>query len=86
MFDHREEHVAHLAFVFWRHHDYVWHAAQIGDVEQSMMSRSISAGNATTVEAKLNVQILNTNIMNKLIECALQERRVDRADWLQSLR
>ena len=51
-----------------------------------MMSRSISAGNATTVEAKLNVQILNTNIMNKLIECALQERRVDRADWLQSLR
>src|SRR6185369_5631133 len=33
MLQHREQHVAHLAFVFRRHHDDVWHWSQIGDIE-----------------------------------------------------
>src|SRR5687767_11440982 len=57
--DHCEHHVAHLAFVFRRHHDDVGNGTHVSDVEQAVMSLSVSAGDAAAVETKLDVQILN---------------------------
>src|ERR1051325_9647975 len=81
---HREHHVAHLAFVFRRHHDDVWHGAQVRDVEQTMMRLAVAARDTATVETELHVQILDADVVYQLIETTLQEGRVDRADWLQS--
>ena len=64
MFGHGEEHVAHFAFVFRRHQDYVRHAAQISDVEQPVMRRAVAAGDASAIETELHIQILNTHVMD----------------------
>ena len=82
--DHREQHVAHLAFVLRRHHDDVRHAAQVSDVQQAVMRRAVAAGDAAAVQAELDVQILHADVVNDLIERALQESRVNRANRLQS--
>ena len=62
--DHREQHVAHLAFVFRRHQDDVRHGAQIRDVEQAVMSLSVATGDTAAVHAKLHVQILDADVVN----------------------
>src|SRR6266480_1124578 len=84
MLGHREKHVPHFAFVFRRHQNDVWDAAQISDVEQAMMRWPIAAGDAAAIETELHVEILNADVVNHLIERALQKSRVDRADGLQS--
>src|SRR5215467_5104614 len=53
MFEHRVEHVAHLAFIFRGHQDDVWHSSQVRDVEQSVMCLTVAAGDAAAVETKL---------------------------------
>ena len=64
MFRHGEEHVAHFAFVFRGHQDYVRHSAQISDVEQPVMRRAVAAGDSSAIETELDVQILNTHVMD----------------------
>src|SRR5687768_14924968 len=54
--NHREHHVAHLAFVFRRHDDDVGDGTHVSDVEQAVMSLSVTAGDAAAVETKLDVQ------------------------------
>src|SRR5580765_4221999 len=73
MLKHGEHHVAHLALVFWSHQDNVWHSPKICDVQKTMMRLTVAAGNAATIEAELNVQLLNTDVVNKLIKTALKE-------------
>src|ERR1051325_11813278 len=77
VFEHRVEHVAHFAFVLRRHHHDVWNRPQVSDVEQSVMCLPVAAGNAAAIETKLNVQILDADVVNELVEAALKERRVD---------
>ena len=74
MVDHRKHHVAHLAFVPRRHEDDIRNGPQVGDVEQAVMRGPIAACDAATVEAKLDVQVLNADVVNELIKSALQER------------
>src|SRR5687767_15788746 len=69
--DHREHHIAHLAFVFRRHDDDVGHSAQICDIEQAMMSLPVASGDTTAIQAELNVEILNADVVNDLIETTL---------------
>ena len=71
--DHREQHVAHFAFVFRRHQNDVWNGAKVSDVEQPVMRLSIAAGNAATIETKLHVQILNTDVVDHLVKAALEK-------------
>src|SRR5215213_11029262 len=84
MFKHREHHVAHLAFILWRHHDDVWYRSQVRDIEQAMVCLSVATGNAAAIETKLHVQILNTNVVDQLIEATLKERGIDRANRFES--
>src|SRR5687767_15265245 len=81
---HRVEHVAHLAFVFRRHHDDIRDRAKVSDVEQPVMCLSIAPGDPAPIQTEFDVQILNANVMDQLIESALQERRVDRANRFQT--
>ena len=71
MFQHREEHVAHFAFVFRRHEDDVRHWPQVRDVEQAVVRLAVAAGNAAAIETELHVQILNADVVNHLVETAL---------------
>ena len=84
MLDHGKQHIAHLAFIFRRHQNHVRHASQVGNIQQSMMRRAVTSGNPAAIQAELDVQVLNADIVNQLIERALQKRRVDRADRLQA--
>ena len=84
MLDHREQHVAHLALVFRGHQHEVWNAAQICDIQKSVMRWAITAGHTATIETKLHIQILNADVVDQLIKPALQKRRIDRADWCQT--
>ena len=57
---------------------------QIGDVQQSVVRWTIATRDAAAIQAKLHIQILNADVVNHLIEGALQESRVDRANRFQS--
>src|SRR5690349_17271316 len=59
--DHRKQHVAHLAFIFRRHQDDVRNRTQVRDVEQPVVSLAVAAGDATTIETELHVEILNAD-------------------------
>src|SRR6267154_2929232 len=48
------------------------------------MRGSVTSGNATSIQTKLDVQVLNAHIVDQLIKGALQKGRVNRADRLQS--
>src|SRR6185369_11503055 len=84
VFEHGKQHVAHFAFIFRRHQDDVGYRTKICDVEQSVMSLAIAAGDAAAIETKLHVQILDADVVYYLVETALQEGRIDRAHRLQS--
>src|SRR5215213_8880806 len=63
---HREEHVAHLAFVFRGHDDDVRYGAKIRDVEQAVMCLAVAAGDAAAIETKLHVEILDADVVYEL--------------------
>ena len=46
-----------------------------------MMRRAIPAGDPASIQAELHIEILNADIMNQLVESALEKRRVNCADW-----
>jgi hypothetical protein len=59
--------------------------AQIGEVEQSVMGRAVGADEAGAVEHEGDRQLLERHVVHDLVEAALQEARVDRADRAQAL-
>jgi hypothetical protein len=71
VFDHREQHVAHFALILRRHHDDVGHGAKISNVEEAMVSLTVTTRDATTIQAELYVQVLNTNVMDQLVKTSL---------------
>src|SRR5882762_4824890 len=64
VFHHRQQHVAHLAFIFRRHDDQVGNGAKISDIEQAVVGWAITAGQTTAIQTELNIEILNTNVMD----------------------
>src|SRR5262249_36489228 len=81
---HRKQHVAHLALVLRGHHDDVWNGAKISDVDQTVVSLSVTTGDTAAVQTKLHVEILYADVVDQLIVTALKKRGVDRADRLQT--
>ena len=69
-----------FGFIGRCHDDEVGQGAQIGDVERSRMGRAVRANEASPVDGKAHGQVLDRHVMHHLIEGALQERRVDRAE------
>ncbi len=58
-------------------------ATKISNVQQPVVRRAVATRDAATIETELHIQILNADVMNDLIESALQESRIDGADRLQ---
>jgi hypothetical protein len=48
------------------------------------MRRAIAARDAAAIQTEFDVQVLEADVVNQLIERALQESRVNRANRLQS--
>ena len=63
--------------------DTVWTVERLLTVFPQLGQRLTTAGDAATIEAEFHVEILNTDVMNDLIERPLQKSRVDRADRFQ---
>ncbi len=59
--------------------------AQVGDVEDAVVRRPVVADEAGAVHREGDVELLETDVVDDLVEGALQERRVDRADGLGAL-
>jgi hypothetical protein len=50
-----------------------------------MMRLSVTTGDPTAIQAKLHIQVLDTNVVDQLVKTSLQECRVDRTNWRQAL-
>src|ERR1035437_2446063 len=68
VFDRRQQHIAHLGFVFGCHQDNVWVAAEVCDIHESMVCRSVGADYSGAIHGKSNIQILQADIMNDLVK------------------
>ena len=66
--------------------DHVRDAAQVADVEEAVVGRAVVAGEAAAVHAEHDVEILQADVVDDLVERALQEGRIDRAERLVALR
>ena len=66
--------------------DHVRQAAQVGDVEGAVVGRAVVADEAGAVHREDDVELLQADVVDDLVEGALQEGRVDRADRLGALR
>jgi hypothetical protein len=62
---------AHLALILRRQQNDVGYSAQVRNIEQAVMGGTIAAGNASSIQAELDVQVLNTNIVDHLVETSL---------------
>ena len=65
------KHLAAFIFIAWCHDDQVWNTAHETDIKCPLVSLSIGADNASTVNGEENWQILNGDIMNELVISAL---------------
>ena len=59
--------------------------AEVGDVEDAVVGRAVVADEPGAVHREDDVQLLQADVVDDLVEGALQEGRVDRADRLGAL-
>ena len=59
--------------------------AEVGDVEGAVVGRAVVADQAGAVHREDDVELLQADVVDDLVEGALEEGRVDRADRLRAL-
>ena len=74
------EHVLELVLVLRRHDDRVREDPEEGVVEQPVVRPAVVAGDAAAIERESDRQVHETDVVEDLVETALQEGRVDRHD------
>ena len=79
------EHVHQHRLVARGHHDDVGEGAEVGDVEGAVVGGAVVADEAGAVHGEDDVQLLQADVVDDLVEGALEEGRVDRADRLRAL-
>ena len=84
--DGRVQHVPQFAFVLRRHDHHARDRAQVTQIEHAVMRRSVGSDNTRAVQREDHMEMLQRDVMDDLVERALQERRVDRNDRDASLR
>ena len=85
MRERRVQHVAQQRLVARGHQRHVRQAAQVRDVEGAVVRRAVVADEAGAVHREDDGELLQADVVDDLVERALQERRVDRADRLDAL-
>jgi hypothetical protein len=53
-------------------------ASKVSDIEHALVRLSIISDNAASIDSERHREVLDAHIVNDLIVCALQKRRVDR--------
>ena len=79
------QHVHEHRLVARRHQHHVRQAAQVGDVEGAVVGRAVVADEPGAVHREHDVQLLEADVVDDLVEAALEEGRVDRGDRLRAL-
>ena len=74
---HRPKHVAKFILVFGLHVDDSGNRPEVADIEKTMMSRAVVAGEAGAVHAEGDVEVLQRDIVNDHVVGALQESGVN---------
>ena len=77
--------VAQVPFVKRRTDDEVGDGAEVGQVEQAVVSCSVFAHKSGSVDANYKMQLLNGHVVDNIIVSPLHKRRVDVAEWNHSL-
>ena len=72
------EHLPALVLVRRGHHHHVRHATQVRQVEVAGMRRAVGADHAAAVDRERRVQVLDRDVVDRLVVAALQEGRIDR--------
>ena len=79
-------HMREFGFVRRSHEDEIREAAEIGDVERAGVRWPIGADKPGPIDRKAHRKRLNRDIVHDLIVGALQERRIDHAERLETFR
>ncbi len=79
------QHVHEHRLVARGHQDDVRQAAQVGDVERTVVGGAVVADQAGAVHREDDVELLQADVVDDLVVGALQERRVDRGHRLAAL-
>ena len=85
MGDRRVQHVHQHRLVARRHQHHVGDRPEVGDVEGAVVGRAVVADQARPVHREGDVEALQADVVDDLVESALQEGRIDRADRLRAL-
>ena len=80
---HELEALDQAVFVDDGHEDGVWEGAEEGDVAEAVVDRSVATDEASTVEAEANAEPLEGDFLERLIEGALEEGRVNGEEWAE---
>ncbi|CAI8165577.1 MAG: Uncharacterised protein [Synechococcus sp. CC9902] len=78
-----DEHALQLRFVLGSHHCEVGNGSHVADVVLALVGGAIGTDDAGTIQNKGDGKLLNADVMNQLIEGALQEGAVDRHHRLE---
>ena len=78
------ERLAELCFISRGHEHHAGEAAQVGDVQETMVNRSVAAHQPGAVDAKDHGQALKRHFLKNLIKGPLKKSGIDRADRLHA--
>ena len=86
MVGNRPEHVDEFRLVLRLHLDQARHGSQVGDIEESVVGRSVVARETCAIHAKRDIEILQSDVMDNHVVGSLHECAVNREKGLHSLR
>ena len=78
------QHLSAFGFIASRHDYHVGNAGQVRQIKRAIVRSTVGTDQATSVNCKCHIQILQGDIVDELIVSALQEGRINRDDWLES--
>ena len=78
MLETRHHHLLQLRLILRSHHGEIGDSPQIADVVLTLVRRTISADDASSIEHKRDWKLLDSDVVNELVESALKEGAVNR--------
>jgi len=84
--DRRPDHLPELALVLRGHEHDARQRTEVGNVEEALVGPAVVADDPPAIHGEYDRQLLDRDVVDHLIEAALQERRIDRDDRDDPLR
>ena len=77
------QHMTQFVFILRRHDHHIGQRAQVGNIEHSLVGRTIFAYDSSAIHGKGDVQVHQADIVSYLIVSPLQKRGVDGKHWTE---